>query len=339
MPYAAEVLLDSVSPENNRVTTFEVTFPRIVLAEFNTHCMLSRNSASSRAVPVAKKISEVLHDPFVPAQFGRNQPGMSAETVLVGDQADEARRIWLRARDHAVEGCLKLLFGEQNFWSLARDGVALAEIVATLLDKSMKNERVLDVHKQIANRLLEPFLWHTVIVTATDWSNFFALRATAAAQPEIRTIALQLMNLYTSSQPQSVPAGGWHLPLLQSDERNDAQENPDQWLKISAARCARVSYLTHHGTRDVKEDLKLAHRLLDEGHMSPFEHVAQAMTEEQFSRSSYSGKLHGWIQYRKLIPNEDDFGLVLRDRSSEQSLIDRSLHLPTFDSALELIGR
>ncbi|MBV8154461.1 MAG: FAD-dependent thymidylate synthase, partial [Candidatus Eremiobacteraeota bacterium] len=138
------MLLDSVSPAGVRLTTLEVTFPRFVLSEFNTHRVLSRNSSSSRAIPTPKLLERVMTDPVLPLEWGRNQKGMSASDVLTPEEEEEAKRIWLSARDAAIEHARKLM--------------------------------ELKVHKQELNRVLEPFLWHTVIVTATEWDNFFTLR-------------------------------------------------------------------------------------------------------------------------------------------------------------------
>ena len=62
----AEIIADSLSPQGHRLTTFICVFPRIVLAEFNTHRMLSRNSASSRAIPFNKMLEMVKTNPFIP---------------------------------------------------------------------------------------------------------------------------------------------------------------------------------------------------------------------------------------------------------------------------------
>ena len=149
MAYAARVLRDSLSPAGVRLTTMEVTFPRFVLSEFNTHRVMSRNSASSRAIPSGKLIERALNDPVVPIEWGRNQRGMQAGDVLSEEDAAKALRVWLAARDAAVARARELL--------------------------------ELSVHKQVLNRVLEPFLWHTVIVTSTEWRNFFELRCAPAA--------------------------------------------------------------------------------------------------------------------------------------------------------------
>jgi thymidylate synthase ThyX len=237
--YNARVLLDSTSPAGVRLTTLEVTFPRFVLAEFNTHRRFSRNSASSRAIPTSKLIERVLKDPAVPLEWGKNKAGMSASDVLLGDLAQEAQRVWLGARDAAVAHAQRLLD--------------------------------LDVHKQELNRLLEPFLWHTVIVSATEWENFFELRCAPNAQPEIRAAALLMRDAMSASVPQTLDDGQWHTPLLQPDE---SSLDPETRRRVSAARCARVSYLTHQGQREIERDLELYERLRADRHLSPFEHVA-----------------------------------------------------------------
>lgn len=273
MAYAAKIIADSVSAAGARLVTMEVTFPRLVLAEFNTHRVFSRNSASSRAIPVAKQLARIREEPFVPDSWGLNQAGMQAEREADEPTAAAARDTWLAARDRAVEQAEELLR--------------------------------LGIHKQLANRLLEPFMWHTVIVTATEWSNFFALRANAMAQPEIRIAAALMLAAFEQSAPEPVPDGGWHLPLLQPDERDGTFEHTEDARRISAARCARVSYLTHGGVRDRDADLGLYRRLVDGGHLSPLEHVATPEPD-----GAWVGNFRGWRQLRKTIPNEHDFALV-----------------------------
>lgn len=298
MGYACKILADSVSPAAHRLTTFEVTFPRIVLAELNTHRMLSRNSASSRATPVQGRIAAVVADPFVPDSFGRNRKGMQHAEVLEGDEDRAARRCW-------AEAC--------------QDAVVSAGVLANI-----------GVHKQLANRLLEPFSWHTAVLTATDWSNFFGLRVNPAAQGEIRTIAQMMLDLYMTSEPTPVGYGEWHTPYVGKDERETFRAEGIDPVKVSVARCARVSTLTQDGRRDPREDVALYGRLVAPGHLSPLEHAARPMWHEElqlFARPVvewnqarqrfevepragaryYLGNFNGWVQDRKLIPGEDDF--------------------------------
>jgi hypothetical protein len=266
--YSVKILADSKAPSGHRLTTFEVTFPRLVLAEFNTHRMLSRNSASSRAIPVEKMREKVRINPLMPVYWGRNQKGMQAAEELVGWRLRIARFAWLL---------------------LSR----VSLLVAWLFSK-------LDVHKQIANRLLEPWLWQTVIVSATEYENFFALRCHPDAQPEIRRIAEMMRDLYRSSTPKPLAVGEWHLPLVDDYDRLRLDGfSLQDIIKICVGRCTRVSYLTHHGVRDPKADIELCGKLLVSGHMSPFEHAARAE-----GTAVQSGNFTGFTQYRKTISGE-----------------------------------
>ena len=270
MPASAKILLDSISPSGVRLTTIEATFARFVLAELNTHRSFSRNSASSRAIPTKKLLERVVNDPVIP-WFGKNQSGMVAMEALPEDLRQQTETLWLRARDNAVSSARALL-------SLGNDQTHL--------------------HKQTVNRLLEPFLWHTVILTATEWSNFFALRCSPDAQPEIRDVAYRIRDVYETSTPKLVPLESWHTPLLQTDE--DSELSIEDKIKISVARCARVSYLTHDGVRDIQADFDLYGKLLLSHHMSPFEHVARPLPDP----TQWSGNFCGWHQHRKDIPDE-----------------------------------
>lgn len=317
MSYDAKILADSLSPAGVRLTTIQITLPRFELPALNTHRDFARNSASSRAVPVEKQIDRVLADPYVPEIFGKNQRGMQSEHDLL-DQ-DGARQDWMLARDSAV------------FHARAQMGR--------------------QTHKQIANRLLEPFMWTTVIITATNWRNFFALRRHKDAQPEIRKVAGMMHEVIAASSPNnksmnaldhgSITAGAglWHLPLIYDQDidqilrRADDMEGWHTLARISAARCARVSYLTHEGKRDIDADLALVDRLASAGHMSPFEHAARPATMAdafvQLDRigvrtdtlDEYGleepivdltkfrfGNLRGWCSLRWTMPGEAVFG-------------------------------
>lgn len=300
MGYYAKILKDSIATNGKRLTTMEVSYPRIVLAEFNTHRVLSRNSASSRAIPVKRMLKRVKEDPFIPIYWGRNQSGMQAAEQLTADEAVEATKRWLVARDRAIESVESLAF--------------------------KKEDGGLDVHKQIANRILEPWLYHTVIVTATEWDNYFALRCHKDAQPEIRKVALMMQELYEAHEPEQLEDGQWHLPLigLEGDEKIWEEFSLEDIIKISVGRCTRVSYLTHDGLRDPNADLTLHDRILSAGHMSPFEHVARPAVAEDTNwvahhddlsdtgqvlpESMLFGNIRGWVQYRKTLPGEAVFG-------------------------------
>lgn len=270
---SARVLADSVNPVGVRLTTIEATFPRPVLAEWNTHRDFSRNSASSRAIPVEKMIQRVMTKPFVPRRFPKNQKGMqAAEWWAPGDpEYLDCVAVWIEARDKAV----------------------------------MSAQRLMEtgVHKQIANRLLEPFMWHTVIVSSTRWENFYAQRCHPSAQDEIRYAAEAVRDAIEASEPQKLARGEWHLPLTGFE--GDEDLSLEDLVRVSAARCARVSYLTHDGRRDVGADMELFIRLAgsDPKHLSPTEHPAQAQGGKKGS-----GNFDGFRQARWFLENDKDFG-------------------------------
>lgn len=274
--FSAKVLADSTNTCDNRLTTMELTFPRCVLAEFNTHRMFSRNAASSRAIPVEKMLQQVETNPFIPIHWGKAQKGMQAYEQFTGVDANECVDRWLTARDYALG---------------AAEG---------MLDQGL--------HKQIVNRILEPWMWCTVIVTGNEgaWNNFFALRCHHEAEPHIQKIAEMAREVRSQSTPQKLSAGQWHLPLIGFIDDDGVDERltwPDAiQVKVSVGRCARVSYLTHLGTRDVQADIDLHDRLLASKHFSPFEHVAM---DYEFASVEFQGNLgSGWRQYRKVLHGE-----------------------------------
>jgi hypothetical protein len=269
MAYAVRILADSIAPCGKRLTTFVVTYPRFVHAELLTHRAFARNAASSRAIPIQKMIRSVIDDPAGPVHWGRNQAGMQAREQLSGWRLWTAQRLWYGARWFAV-------------------------LVAWLLWR-------VGLHKQIANRIHEPWMWITVIVSATEWANFFALRDHPDAQPEIAHVAAWMRREYVASEPALLEAGEWHLPLLDDGEEQRIRSLLLDPRAVSVGRCARVSFLTHDGRRDFYEDVKLHDRLrgAEPPHMSPFEHVAMALDSPE-----QSGNFIGFRQYRKEIPNE-----------------------------------
>jgi thymidylate synthase ThyX len=310
MEYAASILADSISLHGHRLTTLEITFPRIVLPEFNTHRVFSRNSASSRAIPVVKQLQRVLDEPYVPFEWGTNKRGMQAGAALRGQKAKLARKHWLDARDSAVAHVIGLIAHPDFCWK--QRGRPLGDQISALreaIDGGEVPSTWLNVHKQLANRLLEPFMWHTVIVTATEWDNFWHLRTHRDAQPEIRRIAVMMRNEWDCSRPLTCGNDEWHLPLT-NDLRPGAPDGAslEDAIKICVGRCARVSYLTHSGHRDPSADVALHDRLLSSGHLSPFEHAARPLSADELEVSGeWSANSRGWISYRKTIPNEADF--------------------------------
>ncbi|HEX3464878.1 MAG TPA: FAD-dependent thymidylate synthase [Candidatus Elarobacter sp.] len=271
MPFSARILLDSVSPAGVRLTTMEVRYPRFIHSEMMTHRSFSRNAGSSRALPIRKMIDAVREEPALPLWWGRNQAGMQAREEIGEAARAEAQAEWRRALEDALAHAEKLASSEIN------------------------------LHKQLVNRILEPFAWITVIITATEWANFFTQRTHDDAQPEIKRIADLMLEAYRASEPRTLATGEWHTPLILPDE--DVSLPLEERLKISVARSARVSYLSHSGTRDHAKDIELYEKLVGggaNGHWSPFEHVATPLP----SAGEWSGNFRGWEQYRKRFPQE-----------------------------------
>lgn len=328
MAISVKVLADSLAPCGKRLTTMEWKYPRSIHSEIMTHRMLSKNSASSRAIPTEKLIQMVLDDPFVPEYIGANKSGMQAGDELSEDQKVLAQSIWFDGRDSAVENARRLL--------------------------------KLGVHKQVVNRIIEPWMWITIIVSATEWENVWGLRCHPAAEPHFQKLAYMARDAMAASVPRKLAAGEWHTPLAPIDDEDglaigrfaatnaltksdvievglhaliegkteakgrEAVEFGDRVLsddqkarlmtamtavviKISVGRCARVSYLTHEGKREIEKDIELHDRLVVQQplHASPAEHVAQALATPE-----RSGNFIGWKQYRKTLPNEN-IGAVL----------------------------
>jgi thymidylate synthase ThyX len=256
MSYDVKVIADSIY-NKDRITTLECTYPRYIHSEMMTHRAFSRNAQSSRAVPIEKMLERVERDPVMP-MWTENQKGMQgAELRYDGDAYRSADLDWLEARDAAVRAA-RCLIGH-------------------------------GIHKQNVNRLLEPFSWITVLITATDWDNFFQLRVNPAAQPEMYKIAELMFDAIDFSDPKYQRK---HLPYITDYDREHTLE--ENLPRISAARCARISYLTHDGQRDLAKDLDLSHRLLQDKHLSPFEHIASA-------RHGRYANFVGWQSYRNQL--------------------------------------
>lgn len=367
---SAEIVADSVNEHGNRITTFLLTFPRFILAELNTHRMFSRNSASSRAIPFEKMVKMVEKYPFIPIAWQKDHRGMQGSEYLTDELSNQfATSNWLSARDNAIK-IAKSMNGSDNGY----DGIT----------------------KQLCNRLLEPFMWHTTLISATEFDNFFELRCpkyhtpvsgegfyfkskkdcianhsnpenleklknmsfeewesinTSQAEIHIQALAESMWDAMNESIPKKLQAGEWHIPfgdkidlfkLAKSSDvpqdfyKSECEYDEDsdsfyqsylvpQMIKIATARCARLSYMTFDGEIDYEKDIKLHDRLLAGGHMSPFEHCARVMSNEEY-RTFIRGKCEvnpiseevispvlnegwcnnfkGFIQYRYLIENK-----------------------------------
>lgn len=286
--FEAKVILDSLAPCGRRLTTITASYPRFIHSEIMTHRDRERNAASSRAIPWehppgskarSKSMKDmILTEPVIPIRFGSEQRGMQTGGEI--EAVEEAQTVWLEARDNAVRS---------------------AQMLADL-----------GVHKSICNRLTEPFMWITVIMTATEWKNFFRLRCHPDAEIHFQKIAGMIRDALDASKPTPPPAitmphgrEAWHLPFVTCYDLYELLEHHslEQVKQISVARIARVSYLTHEGVRNPEKDLALFQTLANGsgfGHWSPHGHVAKA--EDTLVRS---GPFIGWSQFRKEFANEN----------------------------------
>lgn len=303
--YEAKVICDSIGPNGMRLTSIQWTFPRVVLAEVVTHRRLSieevfcpvrtttldlsKNSASSRAIPFHRMLEKVMSDPYIPERFSKSGPGMSEAGWLEGEAHQRAHTAWLEALGYA---CSK----------------------ATAMFNA-------GVHKQDVNRLLEPWAWVTQIATADalGWGNFFALRCHNAAHPAFRHVARMAFLAYRKSKPDELSWCQWHLPYVKPEEKVDfkwfpssptlldAKEVPDL-IQFSAARCAWLSYVNHDRDGTPEQMKRTFARLVAEVpiHASPCEHQAAPMHIGWISSyPQLRSNLRGWLQARKLLPKEE----------------------------------
>ena len=284
----SEIVADSINPVGNRLTSFILEYPRYIHSEVLTHRFFSKNSASSRAIPIEKMIQQVIDNPAMPEHWGKNQSGMQANEELSDTkiyartgrlfpdkfewtEKEWAQKIWLDARDKAIE--------------------------------YVKQLNTIGLHKQIANRI----------------ENFFALRAHKDAHPDLQKLAYTMLDQYNTSVPKFLEKGEWHIPFGDKiDEQKlnnvlgkiNATKNhlehminwEDGKIKIAIARCARISYFNYEGKDDYEADIKLCDRLFGSTpkHLSPTEHVAQAL-----GTGEWSGNFRGFRQYRKMFPEEN----------------------------------
>lgn len=351
---SAQIVADSINEFGNRITSFILTYPRFIHPELMTHRLFSRNSASSRAIPFEKMVEMVNDDPFIPIAWQKDHKGMQGNEYITGEKELKYRTdLWLQARDNAIRSAKKLnneySYPNNDFDSSYEDG---------------------GVTKQLSNRLLEPFMWHTVLVTATEFENFFNLRcpkyevidqllhektfrsrkdvikyvpdhgfedytdlnwiefSKSQAEIHIQALAEAMWDAMNESIPKKLKEGEWHIPFGDDIDESELMEGiPDhefylsdleeKILQVSTARCARLSYMTFDGEIDYGKDIKLHNHLLNNHHMSPFEHCAVAMTKQQYYqfRKGYltnsdesienvlgwCNNFRGFIQYRYIV--------------------------------------
>jgi len=270
-----------------RITTMQLRYPRIIHAEFMTHRLFSRNASSSRAIPVAKLIEEARNETAMPVRFGANQGGMQDK----GGHYDAPIHGLLYEYDD--EGGHPVGISAEDAWKIAANEAA--DMAERFLEAGY--------HKQIANRLLEPFTHINVVATSTSWANFYGLRRHEDADPTIKALADAMWDAHQASTPMVLARNDWHLPYITDWDRETL--STQQLLIASAARCARVSYNKHDGSSpSFEDDLALYQKLVTAElvHASPLEHQAKP-DPDGISRELW-GNFDGFIQFRKTIHNE-----------------------------------
>lgn len=283
-----DIVADSIAADSHdRITTFQLRYPRFIHAEFMTHRVFSRNASSSRAIPVKTLLDQIRNDPAMPIHWGKNQAGMQAREELNVTEQAYAEKHWKMARDSACDH-------------------------AAVMDS-------MGVHKQIVNRIAEPFQFINVVATTTEFENFFMLRRHPDAQPEFHELADAMWDAMQYSMADFLEPGQWHMPYVMDEEQADL--GTAVCLKLSTARCARVSYLNHDKTNpNVEKDMMLHDMLLKSQHLSPFEHQATPMVIPKWNPldiqvdapirgvthydrwgQAWSGNFRGYIQHRQYI--------------------------------------
>lgn len=279
---SAKIIADSISGGGTRITTMELCYPKYIHGEVMTHRVFSRNARSSRAVPVKKILHEVATSPVEPIEWLSNKAGMQGGEPLVGSDLEETKIAWHNLARIVSQGCERM--GHK-------------------------------LHKQWANRPLEPFSNIYTVVTSTYWNNFYQLRRHPDAQPEIRTLADKMHAAHLDSRPITLKPGEWHLPYVSIEGDPQGWRKDEILRKVSAARCARVSYKTFENKiPTLEDDLNLFERLMGSQpfHASPAEHQATPDEYEYrlsgnliWARPDLHGNFYGWIQFRKTLSGED----------------------------------
>ena len=322
MKIDAKIVAHSKSSVTGKeIITWELVYPRFIHSEFLTHRLFSRNAASSRAIPVAKMLEMVREHPAMPVRFGANQAGMQDKgvdhTALV-----YIEELYNTALANGMDEDRAKLFASINSssaWRFAANKVAgIAEAFSNA-----------GYHKQVANRLIEPFQWMKTVMTATEDDNWFWLRDHNDADPTIHALASVMWEAKQNSVPVTLTPNDWHMPYFNGscgsgcwvkDAETDSLEDA---LAISSSCCAQVSYRKLDDSLEKAKDIFA--KLIESKpcHASPTEHQATPMKphdvginwscsvgtwEEGITHSDRQGKLwsgnfKGWIQHRQLIPD------------------------------------
>jgi len=335
----AIIISDSIS-NGNRITSYLLTVPQIIVKELLRHRMFSFSSSSMRAIPFNKVLGDIRENMFVPLAFQSHHSGMQGSEYLMGEESEKAKQQWIESGLRACEEAERLYN--------------------------------LGVTKQLCSRIIEPFGYAKILITATEFENFFELRCpnyiagvkegqdkyrsrkdvlkdfayedasedfwrninTSQAEIHIQALTEAMWDARNESVPKELKEGEWHIPFsdkISYKELNNIivkhgfknltlskhqKLHKELALKISIARCARLSYMTFDGEIDYEKDIQLHDQLLASHHMSPFEHCAKTMSEDERAyyyksngpdpedfETGWCRNFRGFIQYRYLIEN------------------------------------
>jgi thymidylate synthase ThyX len=280
MPMFAKVIADSLNTKTgDRITTVEILCPGPIWGEWLTHRLLSRNAGSGRAVPIKRFRETMEADPYTPKVWYAAQKGMGATTPVTHAQAVVAGTIWKNLQSHCANANA----------SMEAAGVC----------------------KKQANNCLRPFVMVPAVVTATEWRNFLKLRCTPEAEPDMRIMAEMTRDALAASVPRQLQPGQWHLPYVTDEEGaycvgGGFEPSRLGLCRLSAGRCAGVSFFRHGVDREAQDMIDLCCKTLEKnGHWSPLEHPAVALSENVLV-----GNYAGWMQFRKFFPDESGGDLL-----------------------------
>lgn len=304
----SKIIKDTLNAySDDRIVTFELVLPKYLVAEVNKHTVLHNSCQSSRAVPVAKMIQSVEENPFIPYYWQKPHKGMQGYEYYTNEnKISQLREEWLNARDNAV-----------------------------ITAKKLQNE----VSKQTINRLLEPFMYVKMVLTGTEFGNFFNQRCpiflnNKGNKVKSRT-GLGFGVDFTSTKGQA----DIHLQILAEMMHNEMyyNSNPvesfehipydigkeyplEARLHYSASQCARISFTTITDDKQfsLERNLQLAQGLIVEGHAEPFSHQAIGMNDNTYNKFSrtflkdltddepvieygWCRKMRGWVSHRHLL--------------------------------------
>lgn len=331
-----QIIADSIGDRSGRITTFELTYPRMIHSEFMTHRLFSRNAMSSRAVPIKKMVELIRTNPAMPVRFGANQPGMQDKGM------EHDGKVWYDWTE-TEDGLAYNLFctGREAWMKAAENACEWAE----RFDKA-------GYHKQVANRLIEPFQMMKTVMTTTEMENFLWLRVDADADPTIEVLANLMKDALSDSSPEWLQPGTWHTPYVDhiydggpmgeghrfvgyavyDEGGSPVMLTEEEALRISASCCGQVSYRRLNSTKDKALDIYTRLVAGKKVHASPFEHQAKEVAAEYHRTNDYgevlwsvnhptsfsswekgithvdregnfwSGNFKNWIQHRQLIP-------------------------------------